>query len=71
MKKYLIIKEVFDYLIILLPIILLFNNNIFIMFGVYIPSIISFLIKQKYNKPQEIKILTVKQVEKEKVLVKK
>jgi hypothetical protein len=71
MKKYLIIKEVFDYLIILLPIILLFNNNIFIMFGVYIPSIILFLIKQKYNKPQEIKILTVKQVEKEKVLVKK
>lgn len=71
MKKYLIIKEVFDYLIIILPIILLFNNNIFIMFGVYIPSIILFLIKQKYNKPQEIKILTVKQVEKEKVLVKK
>lgn len=71
MKKYLIIKEVFDYLIILLPIILLFNNNIFIMFGVYIPSIILFLIKQKYNKPQEIKILMVKQVEKEKVLVKK
>lgn len=69
MKKYLIIKEVFDYLIIVLPIILLFNNSIFIMLGIYIPVIILYLIKPKYNKPQEIKISSIKQEIKEKVLI--
>lgn len=64
-----IIKEVFDYLIILLPIILLFNNSIFIMLGIYIPVIILYLIKPKYKKPQEIKISSIKQEIKEKVLI--